>query len=669
MSAFGQAGFGSRNRRNQLRAQGQMDPYGQQVRAAKQAPTFNVYQTQGTQQATGQPQAPSQSQPAQQPAAAQPSLQLGAPAMPAYQQAQPIQPQSMGTPYSAPPKQDWLQSMSDDELKKSLSSWTAAGTSGTGGAFVDANLKAATAELARRGQSFDATGARRQQLQGDVDRVNRQISDWNDRAQPGQPRIGETFLVNGQPDQQWMQANQYWADQRRQAQTALDAYNSENPVIQTGGPGRMRTPEAGPSAGYWDRDTWIQTGGPGRASPGAAQPIQPQSQGTPYGADPGYADRVAAAAQQWNNTPAGSQKVDWEGNSVRRGLAEGYSLDMITRGLGNTGRFAADPEGAAKFANQVEQDWIASLSSGLPQKPGPNATASEVSAYFNASEAYGRQQKAQQARDERIAAEAAFNDPARSAAGWRPSGEYYNSRGQRFNGIIRNPSSAYRMDASGNLVPYSTQATSGSSSGTPGQAQPIQPQTQGTPYPSAAPQSPATQVQQTQVAAPVASQTMGNTPGQAQPIQPQSQGTPYAQELVSAPVGGGTGLFTPEQARVQREAEQQRLETQAWLDSQNNLLAQIEADALARPGRDAQMRAAQQEAARNQTQRDQQDLSAAGVRELLNEANRAKANIADLQASISSGRIGRDEFDRLMIENNKTLARANANAQVRRLLG
>lgn len=315
MSAFGQAGFGSRNRRNQLRSQGQMDPYGQQVRAAKQAPTFNVYQTQGTQQAAGQQQAQSQSQPAQQPAAAQPSLQLGAPAMPAYQQAQPVQPQSTGTPYSAPPKQDWLQSMSDDELKKSLSSWTAAGTSGTGGAFVDANLKAATAELARRGQSFDATGARRQQLQGDVDRVNRQISDWNDRAQPGQPRIGETFLVNGQPDQQWMQANQYWADQRRQAQTALDAYNAENPVIQTGGPGRMRTPEAGPSnaywdngvliqtggpgrmrtpeagpsAGYWDRDTWIQTGGPGRASPGTAQPIQPQSQGTPYGQGPSAA--------------------------------------------------------------------------------------------------------------------------------------------------------------------------------------------------------------------------------------------------------------------------------------------------------------------------------------------------------------------------------------------
>lgn len=99
MSAFGQAGFGSSNRRRQLQAQGQMDPYGQQVRAAKQAPTFNIYQTQ---------------QPAQQPASqqAKPPAAPAAPAMQAYSPgqtaqptatpgtAQPIQPQSQGTPYS-----------------------------------------------------------------------------------------------------------------------------------------------------------------------------------------------------------------------------------------------------------------------------------------------------------------------------------------------------------------------------------------------------------------------------------------------------------------------------------------------------------------------------------------------------------------------------------------
>lgn len=163
MSAFGQAGFGSRNRRNQLRSQGQMDPYGQQVRAAKQAPTFNVYQTQGTQQAAGQQQAQSQSQPAQQPAAAQPSLQLGAPAMPAY-------------------------------------------------------------------------------------------------SQPAAPIAGSA-----------------------------------------------------------------------QGGPGTAQPIQPQSQGTPYGVDPGYADRVAAAEQQWSSTPAGSQKRDWEGNTVRNMLAGGLPPDMAAR--------------------------------------------------------------------------------------------------------------------------------------------------------------------------------------------------------------------------------------------------------------------------------------------------------------------------------------------------
>lgn len=58
MSAFGQAGFGSMNRRRQLQAQGQLDPYGQQVRAAKQAPTMTAY-AQPNAQATGQ--APQQS--------------------------------------------------------------------------------------------------------------------------------------------------------------------------------------------------------------------------------------------------------------------------------------------------------------------------------------------------------------------------------------------------------------------------------------------------------------------------------------------------------------------------------------------------------------------------------------------------------------------------------
>ncbi len=285
MSAFGQAGFGSMSRRNQLRAQGQLDPYGQQVRAAKQAPTLNIYQTPSSyQQATGQQQPPSQSQPAQQPAAAQPS----APATPAYSPS-----------YSA----------------------------------------------------------------------------------------------------------------------------------------------------------------------GTAQPIQPQSQGTPYGADPGYADRVAADARQRSSAPAGLQKRDWEGNTVRRMLSGGLSPDMAADVLRtNSTRYSGDQTGAAQFANQTEQNRIASLSSGAPQAPGPNATADEVSAYFNASDAYGRQQQAQQASDERLAAEAAFNDPARTAAG--PSQQYIDTvRRQQMNqggSALMNPF-AYRsqlqagaIDVFGNQVTGST---------------------------------------------------------------------------------------------------------------------------------------------------------------------------------------------------------------------
>lgn len=282
MSAFGQAGFGSMSRRNQLRAQGQLDPYGQQVRAAKQAPTSSVYQTQDAQQATGQ-----------RPAAAQPS----APALP---------------PYSQP--------------------------------------AAPTARISQ-------------------------------------------------------------------------------------------------------------------GSPSAAQPIQPQSQGTPYGADPGYADRVAADARQRSSAPAGLQKRDWEGNTVRRMLSGGLSPDMAADVLRtNSTRYSGDQTGAAQFANQTEQNRIASLSSGAPQAPGPNATADEVSAYFNASDAYGRQQQAQQASDERLAAEAAFNDPARTAAG--PSQQYIDTvRRQQMNqggSALMNPF-AYRsqlqagaIDVFGNQVTGST---------------------------------------------------------------------------------------------------------------------------------------------------------------------------------------------------------------------
>lgn len=121
MTAFGHSGFGSSNRRNQLRAQGQIggqDPYGNQVRNAMQPPTMTAYQAPAAyQQATGQQPT---SQPATQqlidnyaptggtnyPAPEQPPAitsgkeadDLGVRAVVSPGTAQPIQPQSQGTP-------------------------------------------------------------------------------------------------------------------------------------------------------------------------------------------------------------------------------------------------------------------------------------------------------------------------------------------------------------------------------------------------------------------------------------------------------------------------------------------------------------------------------------------------------------------------------------------
>lgn len=393
MSAFGHAGFGSSNRRNQLRAQGQIggDQYGQGVRSAMQAPTFNIYQAPSTyQQATGtqtqQPAQPPVTMPTTQqpppttpfptnqssqppPTTPFPTDRSSQPSVPSPGTAQPIPPQSQGTPYSPPPSDRY--------------------------------------------------------------------------SETNEERMSRPYLLPGESQPMTYQQ-------------------------------RLET-----------------------ARPGA----------------------VESVAQEWNSTPAGSQKRDWEGDTVRSMLKGGLSPDMAANVLLNTGRFAGNPTGARQFADQTEQDWIASLSSGPPQALGPNATASEVSDYLTASTAYARQQRAQQERDERLAAEAAFNDPARSAAGWRPSGEHYNSRGQRFNGIIYNPSSAYRMDASGNLVPYSTQATPGSS------GRPVTEETPDqmrydynkTPNPTA----------QSQNVSPKPASHSVQSPGTAQPIPPQSQGTPY----------------------------------------------------------------------------------------------------------------------------------------------
>lgn len=112
MSAFGHAGFGSRNRQNQLRAQGQMDPYGNQVRQAIRPPTFNIYNTPAQyQQATAQQPASTASGGQTATTAsgtggtAMPAYSGGTTSMPAYDQPTSSQPQT-GGPF--PTYDDWM---------------------------------------------------------------------------------------------------------------------------------------------------------------------------------------------------------------------------------------------------------------------------------------------------------------------------------------------------------------------------------------------------------------------------------------------------------------------------------------------------------------------------------------------------------------------------------
>jgi len=202
------------------------------------------------------------------------------------------------------------------------------------------------------------------------------------------------------------------------------------------------------------------------ATPGTAQPIQPQSQGTPYGADPGHADRVAAAAQQWNSTPAGSQQFgNWQNNpsSVARErqqeraarnaemAAAGLASDQLTQQANNTERLYVQNGFAQR---QFERDGQ-NVTELAPSYGIPTLGTEHLPRYRRLPD--GTMQRVDQA------------DRA-PVGGW----------------------------------------------GAPGQAQPIQPQTQGTPYPAAAPQSPAPQVQQPQVAAPVTRDRFGR------PVQPGS---------------------------------------------------------------------------------------------------------------------------------------------------
>lgn len=345
MSAFGQAGFGSMNRRNQLRAQGQMDPYGQQVRAAKQAPTLNVYQTQGTQQATGQQQAPSQSQPAQQPAAAQPSLQLGAPAMPAYSQpaapiagsaqggpgtAQPIQPQSQGTPYGQGPstaRPPALRTMSGmtgtiaSEIAAQyhnaglpVPQWLAQGVS----AIKHKSLKSMydaryvdpvmwkNASESERIQFLGKRGVDGKLIAGPDG--NSIVDAWSPEklAEMAQPTYG--------PSEDEQVRRNLASYRTPEALAARDRVGAAQPIQ----PQRMETPAAAQ---------------PRQATPGQAQPIQPQSQGTPYQSQPMVNDRPMRSIEGDMAADREFERQNgwWAQESARRGIDQSTGAPLAGR--------------------------------------------------------------------------------------------------------------------------------------------------------------------------------------------------------------------------------------------------------------------------------------------------------------------------------------------------
>jgi hypothetical protein len=267
MSAFGQAGFGSMNRRNQLRAQGQMgDPYGQQVRSSMQAPTFNIY---NSQQATAQK--PATQQPAQQSApASQPNMQAystpsASPTPPPQSPslnldpsaAQPIQPQSQGTPY--PPTSNEAQSAY--YLNRP-------GMEGWGDLYRGAGAPRYTLSQSPQGQTSAQAST--------------------SYAQPS-PSAGAA-ATSGEPTSQG-QTPQHYIDQiRRQVIDWGEVPFGMNPfafrqnlmagkIDISGQPVTDKTPA-------WARYDYKAPPPASRQSvggaSGSAQPIPPQSQGTPY---------------------------------------------------------------------------------------------------------------------------------------------------------------------------------------------------------------------------------------------------------------------------------------------------------------------------------------------------------------------------------------------------
>lgn len=238
MSAFGHAGFGSSNRRNQLRAQGQIgaDTYGQGVRNAMQAPTMNIYSApQEYQQATGQTAQQQPSAPAAKPAS-QPSMNAYSPP-PSPGRAQPIQPQSQGTPHQSQNTADRRGPAGDKvfsakEAMDALLQNEQARQAWGGGEFFDSRQQYLEDALANFGGGDWRQGVRDYYsgLIGDTAKARDEWQQWGD-ANKGGTGGGLTAGLS-QYDQLMQQYND-----------ALDAFNQRNP--QTGGGYPLPNPPTG----------------------------------------------------------------------------------------------------------------------------------------------------------------------------------------------------------------------------------------------------------------------------------------------------------------------------------------------------------------------------------------------------------------------------------------
>lgn len=288
MSAFGQAGFGSMNRRRQLQAQGQLDPYGQQVRAAKQAPTMTAY-AQPNAQATGQ--APQQSAAAiKQPRAASPPS--SAPAFPSQPAGPTLEEQN---PVSAKNRRRATGHPIDDAEREEFArdSMTALfnrGSFETGGELVaKGGNKSMVFPMDQWGRYINPqTG---------------QLISKNE-AERLAMRHGSVGIPSFEQLNTAKEFGAAWEEEKRRVHAAfsgasyhgmLDPWRTNaasqdflqgvsvvdgRPVFS--GSRQVRTDQGMKNAEYRPDGTLAYSDITALPAPGTAQPIQPQSQGTPY---------------------------------------------------------------------------------------------------------------------------------------------------------------------------------------------------------------------------------------------------------------------------------------------------------------------------------------------------------------------------------------------------